>query len=73
MRTVQRLHQRQRDAGDDASGNFPEEGEFAQQLRRNGQPCQGWQQCEGSGTSMPAQQRQVRQHTKGNNKLNFRQ
>jgi hypothetical protein len=29
MRTAQRLHQRQRDAGDDASGNFAKEGEFA--------------------------------------------
>jgi hypothetical protein len=28
MRTAQQLHQCQRDAGDDASGNFAEEGEF---------------------------------------------
>jgi hypothetical protein len=34
MRTAQRLHQRQRDAGDDASGNFAEEGEFARRLRQ---------------------------------------
>ncbi len=34
MRTAQRLHQCQRDAGDDASGNFAEEGEFARQLRQ---------------------------------------
>ena len=30
MRTAQRLHQCQRDAGDDPSGNLAEEGEFAQ-------------------------------------------
>ncbi len=32
MRTAQRLHQCQKDAGDDASGNFAEEGKFARQL-----------------------------------------
>jgi hypothetical protein len=30
MRTAQRLHQRQQDAGDDPSGNLAKEGEFAQ-------------------------------------------
>jgi hypothetical protein len=30
MRTVQRLHQHQRDAGDDPSGNFAKESKFAQ-------------------------------------------
>jgi hypothetical protein len=32
MRTAQCLHQCQQDAGDDASGNFSEEGKFARQL-----------------------------------------
>jgi hypothetical protein len=32
MRTAQCLHQRQRDAGNDASGNFAEEGKFTRQL-----------------------------------------
>jgi hypothetical protein len=32
MRTAKQLHQRQQDAGDDASGNFTKEGKFAQQL-----------------------------------------
>ncbi len=37
--TVQRLHQRQRGAGNDASGNFAEEGDFTQRLRHIGRLC----------------------------------
>jgi hypothetical protein len=32
MRTAQQLHQRQRDAGDEASGNFAKEGKSARRL-----------------------------------------
>ncbi len=56
--TVQHLHHRQWDAGNDASGNVAEEGNFARPLRHNGGLCGGRQLCRGGQLHGGRQRRQ---------------